>query len=107
VLLTEDLVRAELQRRVAGGEVRAAGRRGARGGGRCRGSPGSWAPRVDSWCSYGGATRVKRVGKPPAVRDRGGRANYRRRSSSAIPMIASAEVECGGLGKLPGVEEKL
>jgi hypothetical protein len=28
-------------------------------------------------------------------------------SSGAIPMIAGAEVEGGGLGKLPGVEEKL
>jgi hypothetical protein len=46
--VTEDLVWAELQRRVAGGKVPAAGRRGARGGGRCRSSPGSWAPRVDS-----------------------------------------------------------
>jgi hypothetical protein len=98
---------AELQRRVAGGEVRAAGRCGARGGGRCRGSTGSWAPRVDSWCSCEGATGVKRVGEQPAARDRGGGANYRRRSSGAIPTIAGAEVEGGGLGKLPGVEGKL
>jgi hypothetical protein len=41
------------------------------------------------------------------VRDRGGRANYRQRSSGAISTIAGAEVEGGGLGKLPSVEEKL
>jgi hypothetical protein len=41
------------------------------------------------------------------ARDRGGGANYQRRSSGAISTIAGVEVEGGGLGKLPGIEEKL
>jgi hypothetical protein len=79
VVLTEGSTWLEKQRRVAGGVVRAAGRRGARGGGQCRGSLGFWAPRVDSWCSCGGATGVKRVGEPPAARDRSGREGERER----------------------------
>jgi hypothetical protein len=48
VLLTEGLVRAELQRRVAGVD---GGRRkwgGARGRSYCRGSPSSWTPWINS-----------------------------------------------------------
>jgi hypothetical protein len=40
VVLTEGSDRLERQRRVVGGKVRAAGMSGARGGGRCRASPG-------------------------------------------------------------------
>jgi hypothetical protein len=40
VVLTEGSDRPERQRRVVGGEVRAAGMGGARGGGQCRASPG-------------------------------------------------------------------
>jgi hypothetical protein len=75
-MLTEGSDWPERQRRVAGGEVRVAGRRGARGGGRCRASPGSWTPRFSSRKTCEGATGVKRVGEPPAARDRGGGANY-------------------------------
>jgi hypothetical protein len=40
VVLTEGSDRPERQRRVVGGEVRAAGTGGARAGGRCRAPPG-------------------------------------------------------------------
>jgi hypothetical protein len=40
VVLTEGSDRLERQRRVVGGEVRAAGTGGARGGGQCRAPPG-------------------------------------------------------------------
>jgi hypothetical protein len=40
VVLTEGSDRPERQRRVVGGEVRAAGTGDARGGGRCRAPPG-------------------------------------------------------------------
>jgi hypothetical protein len=106
-MLTEDLVRAELQCREASSEVRAAGRRGALGGGRCRGSLGSWAPRLGLRKTCEGTTGVKEVRGSLAVRDQGGRAEYWRRSSGAIPAVAWAGVAGEGLGKLPGTEVEL
>jgi hypothetical protein len=106
-VLTEGSDWSEKQRRVAGGMVRAAGRHGAHGGGRCRGSPGSWAPRFGSGKTCEGATGVREVRGSPAVRDRGGGAKYQRRSSGAIPAVARAGVTGEGLGKLPGTEAEL
>jgi hypothetical protein len=80
LVLTEGSDWLEKQRRVAGSEVRAVGMGQSEGRSCCRGPPSSWTPRVDSWCSCGGTTGVKRVGEPPAARDRGGGANYRRQS---------------------------
>jgi hypothetical protein len=87
VVLTKGSNWPKKQRRVAGGEVRAAGWRGARGGDRCRASLGSLTPQVDSCCSCGGATGVKRVGEPPAARNQGGEAYYRRQRQVQFRLL--------------------
>ena len=60
VVLTEGSWWLELLRRVDVGEVREAGRGRAHGGGCCRGSPGTWTPRIDVWysCEAGGGGSV-------------------------------------------------
>jgi hypothetical protein len=70
-------------------------------------SPGFWSPWVDSWRSCEGPTGVMEVRGSPAARDRKGRAGYRRRSSSSIPVRAGLGVEGGSLGELPGGTVKL
>jgi hypothetical protein len=67
VVLTEGLGRGDSARRVVVGEVRAAGRGGARGGGRCWASPGSWIRRGDAGSCCGGVEGVRQAREPPAV----------------------------------------
>jgi hypothetical protein len=50
---------------------------------------------------------VREVRGSPAARDRGGSAEYRQRSSSAIPAVARAGVAGEGLGKLRGIKAEL
>jgi hypothetical protein len=50
-----------------GGEVRAAGRRGARGGVCCRRSSGVWALRIDSWRVCKAGRGIIRTGVAPAA----------------------------------------
>jgi hypothetical protein len=107
LMLIEGLNWLEKQRRVAGGEVRAAGQRGTCRGSRCRGSPGSWVPWFGSGKTCEGATGVREVRGSPTARDRGGGAEYRWRSAGAIPAIARAGVAGEGLEKLPGTEAEL
>jgi hypothetical protein len=76
-VLTEGSDWPEKQRRGVDGD---GGRRrwgSARGEGCCRGSPGSWAPRIDmEWCCEG-STGVKEDGNTPAEMNRGGGATHR------------------------------
>jgi hypothetical protein len=78
LVLTEGLDWLEKQRRVAGGEVRAAGMGRNRGRSYCRGRPVFWTSWIYSkWC-YEGTTGVKEDGNTLAKRNRGGGATYRR-----------------------------
>ena len=72
VVLTEGSWWSELLCRVDVGEVRAAGRGGARGGGCCRGPPGVWASHIDSWRRCGVEQGVSGAREPPVVRNHGG-----------------------------------
>jgi hypothetical protein len=105
-VLTEGSDWLEKQHRGVEGGFRAAGTGRGRGRSCCRGPPGSWTPRVDSWCSCGGAIGVKRVG------------SHRRRGIEVAEKITGGNVRCnsgatrvgvasGKLGKLPGGEAKL
>jgi hypothetical protein len=101
-VLTGDWFGSEMPRSVVGGEVRVAGRGGARGGGCCRVSPGSWIPLFDLWSSSGGATGVRGVRGSPAASNCSGVACSTAGGQGAIPAMTRSGVEGGGLGEMPG-----
>jgi hypothetical protein len=114
VVLTEGLNGPEKRRRMAGDEVRAVGTGGARGGSCCRGSPDSYAPRVDAWGSCEGVTGVREVRGSPAARNHEGGASHRRqlrvqfrhgqglgsRAEASGSFLAARRSYCGGCGGL-------
>jgi hypothetical protein len=55
---------------------------GVRGKGCCRGSPGSWSPRINVWRSCEGSTGVREVRQSPAAKNFEGGAGYQRRSTA-------------------------
>jgi hypothetical protein len=81
LMLTEGSERRTRRCRVAGGDGERRRWGGARGEGRCRGSPGSWAPRIDTeWCCEG-TTGVREDGNTSAAINFGrGRAHRQWRS---------------------------
>jgi hypothetical protein len=110
LVLTEGSDWPEKQRRVAGGEVQAAGMGRNQGRSCCRGPPGFWTPWICSeWC-WEGTTRVKEDRNTPAERNHGGGATYRRqllvqfrplhgpglRVKSLGSSLAPRRSDCGG-----------
>jgi hypothetical protein len=105
LVLTEGSNWPEKQRRVAGGEVRAAGRRGACGGGRCRASPGSCTPQVDSRCFCYGATGVREARALPAARNCTGGATHQRQLPGRIPVRHGSGARLQGSRSFPGLRQ--